>query len=119
IVLNLRSVEDVYNPGHIKESMHVFGTDAPRTPVVSYLRNKLHTFYIGRNVCCSSVWCSELDLPLDTPAKLRSHFKRLAWCKVVLFQTRKPIPHMHRDLTVHAARQCHAVCPLLACDIYV
>jgi sulfate adenylyltransferase len=44
----------------------------------------------------------------DTPAELRAHFKKLAWRKVVAFQTRNPMHCAHRELTVRAARQHQA-----------
>jgi len=87
----------------------VFGANDPAHPSVAYLRTRVKEFYVGGKV-------SAIQLPAHfdyvelryTPTELRSHFKKLAWRKVVAFQTRNPMHRAHRELTLRASRQHQA-----------
>ncbi|KAH9832179.1 ATP-sulfurylase [Rhodofomes roseus] len=103
--LAIITIEDVYRPDQVKEAINVFGADDPAHPSVSYLRRKVKEYYIG-----GKVQAIEPPVHFDyvalryTPSELRAHFKKLAWRKVVAFQTRNPMHRAHRELTVRAAR---------------
>ncbi|KZP34741.1 ATP-sulfurylase [Athelia psychrophila] len=107
--LAIITVEDIYKPDRVKEAVEVFGADDPAHPAVAYLRNRVHDFYIGGKVQAIQAPTHFDYVALRyTPAELRSHFKKLAWRKVVAFQTRNPMHRAHRELTVRAARQRQA-----------
>ncbi|KAF7981892.1 hypothetical protein HWV62_31475 [Athelia sp. TMB] len=107
--LAIITVEDIYQPDRVKEAVEVFGADDPAHPSVAYLRNRVKDFYIGGKVQAIQAPTHFDYVALRyTPAELRSHFKKLAWRKVVAFQTRNPMHRAHRELTVRAARQRQA-----------
>ncbi|KXN91054.1 Sulfate adenylyltransferase [Leucoagaricus sp. SymC.cos] len=100
--LAILTVDDIYRPDQVKEALQVFGADDPTHPSVAYLRNRVNEYYVGGKVKV-----------IQTPAHfdyvaLRSHFTKLAWRRVVAFQTRNPMHRAHRELTVRAARQHRA-----------
>ncbi|KAI0093255.1 ATP-sulfurylase [Irpex rosettiformis] len=103
--LAILTVEDIYRPDLVQEAIQVFGADDPAHPSVTYLRSRVKEFYVG-----GKVQAIQLPTHFDyvalryTPAELRAHFKKLAWRKVVAFQTRNPMHRAHRELTVRAAR---------------
>ncbi|KAL1736074.1 hypothetical protein EV714DRAFT_242411 [Schizophyllum commune] len=107
--LAIITVEDVYQPDRVKEAEKVFGADDPAHPAVAYLRSKVKDFYIGGKVQAIQAPQHHDYVALRyTPTELRNHFKKLAWRKVVAFQTRNPMHRAHRELTVRAARQRQA-----------
>ncbi|VDC07713.1 unnamed protein product [Peniophora sp. CBMAI 1063] len=107
--LAILTVSDIYQPDKVKEAVKVLGADDPAHPSVAYLRANVKDHYIG-----GSVQAIQLPTYFDyvalryTPSELRAHFKKLAWRKVVAFQTRNPMHRAHRELTVRAARQRQA-----------
>ncbi|EDR11892.1 uncharacterized protein LACBIDRAFT_183631 [Laccaria bicolor S238N-H82] len=107
--LAIITVDDIYTPDRVKEAIQVFGADDPAHPSVAYLRNRVQDFYIGGKVqAIQSPSHFDYVALRYTPSELRSHFKKLAWRKVVAFQTRNPMHRAHRELTVRAARQRQA-----------
>ncbi|KZT43618.1 sulfate adenylyltransferase [Sistotremastrum suecicum HHB10207 ss-3] len=109
VALAILSVEDVYRPDKTHEASSVFGADDPAHPSVAYLRNKVKDYYVGGKVQAIQAPTHFDYVALRfTPAELRAHFKKLAWRKVVAFQTRNPMHRAHRELTVRAARQRQA-----------
>ena len=109
--LAILTVQDLWKPNKQNEAAKVFGNgeDDIAHPSIAYLHNTVKDTYVGGNV-------QAINAPLHydyvaqrfTPAELRSHFKKLAWRKVVAFQTRNPMHRAHRELTVRAARQRQA-----------
>ncbi|KAI0266795.1 hypothetical protein BC834DRAFT_969307 [Gloeopeniophorella convolvens] len=107
--LAILTIDDVYKPDRVKEAIQVLGADDPAHPSVAYLRTRVKEFYVGGKVSAIQSPSYFDYVPLRyTPAELRAHFKKLAWRKVVAFQTRNPMHRAHRELTVRAARQHQA-----------
>ncbi|GBE81122.1 Sulfate adenylyltransferase [Sparassis crispa] len=107
--LAIITVDDVYLPDLVKEAIQVFGADDSAHPSVAYLRTKVKEYYVGGKVQAIRAPTHFDYVALRyTPAELRAHFKKLAWRKVVAFQTRNPMHRAHRELTVRAARQLQA-----------
>lgn len=104
--LAILTVEDIYQPDRVKEAEKVFGADDPAHPAVAYLRKAVKEYYIGGKIQAiqAPTYFDYVALRY-TPAELRAHFKKLAWRRVVAFQTRNPMHRAHRELTVRAARQ--------------
>jgi len=107
--LAIITVDDVYQPDKVEEAVQVLGADDPAHPSVTYLRKNVRDYYIGGAIQAiqGPTYFDYVALRY-TPAELRAHFAKLAWRKVVAFQTRNPMHRAHRELTVRAARQRQA-----------
>ncbi|EPQ29465.1 uncharacterized protein PFL1_03220 [Pseudozyma flocculosa PF-1] len=103
------TVADLYPVDKVREAVSVFGSDDVAHPAIAYLRSSVKQFYVGGNVQAISKPSYYDYVALRyTPAELRQHFAKIAWRKVVAFQTRNPMHRAHRELTVRAARQRQA-----------
>lgn len=91
------------------EAKTVFGSEDLAHPAITYLFKQVKDLYIGGNVqAISKPQYYDYVALRYSPAELRMHFTKLAWRKVVAFQTRNPMHRAHRELTVRAARQRQA-----------
>jgi sulfate adenylyltransferase len=107
--LAILTVHDIYTPDKPLEAAQVMGADDSAHPAVSYLHKQTKEFYIGGKVQAIQAPTHYDYVALRyTPAELRAHFHKVAWRKVVAFQTRNPMHRAHRELTVRAARQRRA-----------
>ncbi|KAK4686875.1 sulfate adenylyltransferase, partial [Tremellales sp. Uapishka_1] len=107
--LAILTVSDIYTPDKALEAEAVMGADDLAHPAVSYLHRQVKEFYIGGSVqAIAAPTHFDYVAIRYTPAELRAHFHKLAWRKVVAFQTRNPMHRAHRELTVRAARQRRA-----------
>ncbi|KZV85870.1 putative sulfate adenylyltransferase [Exidia glandulosa HHB12029] len=107
--LAILTVEDIYTPNKPLEAERVFGADDSAHPAVAYLHNRVKELYVGGKVeAIKAPAHFDYAALRYTPSELRAHFKKLAWRKVVAFQTRNPMHRAHRELTVRAARQRQA-----------
>ncbi|EJU04095.1 sulfate adenylyltransferase [Dacryopinax primogenitus] len=104
-LLAVLTVQDVYTYNKKNEAVKVFGADDIAHPAVKYLYDRCKEYYVG-----GKLQAIKLPTYFDyvalryTPTELRAHFNKLAWRKVVAFQTRNPMHRAHRELTVRAAR---------------
>lgn len=107
--LAILTVSSVYQPDKSYEAKQAFGADDLAHPSVAYLHKVVGDYYIGGNVeAIQPPQHYDYVALRFTPAELRSQFGKLAWRKVVAFQTRNPMHRAHRELTVRAARQRQA-----------
>ncbi|EIW72080.1 hypothetical protein TREMEDRAFT_72647 [Tremella mesenterica DSM 1558] len=107
--LAILTVEDIYKPDKHLEAEAVMGADDLAHPAVTYLHKHTQDYYVGGKIEAIQKPTHYDYVALRyTPSELRAHFHKLAWRKVVAFQTRNPMHRAHRELTVRAARQRRA-----------
>lgn len=108
-IIAILTVSDLYDVNVSREAELVMGADDKAHPAVAFLYQNAKDYYVGGNVqaVAKPQYFDYVELRY-TPAELRHHFSKVAWRKVVAFQTRNPMHRAHRELTVRAARQLQA-----------
>lgn len=109
VLIATLEISDNWTPDKSREAKLVFGTEDDKHPGVNYLMNIAHPVYLGGKL-------KGIEAPMhydfkgwrDTPAEMRSRFKKLGWRKVVAFQTRNPMHRAHQELTFRAAKEHEA-----------
>ena len=109
VAIAILTVSDQYEVDRAREAELVFGANDPAHPSVAYLHQQVRDVYLGGPVqaIAKPQYYDYVELRY-TPAELRHHFEKVAWRRVVAFQTRNPMHRAHRELTVRAARKLQA-----------
>ncbi len=109
VILAILSVTDRWRPDKKREAERVFGADDPAHPGVRYLHETAGPVYLGGPVLgLQAPVHYDFRARRDTPNELRAFFRKMAWRRVVAFQTRNPMHRAHVELTIRAARQVQA-----------
>ncbi len=109
VLLATLEISDKWRPEKKEEAALVLGTTDTAHPAVRYLFETAGPVYLGGKL-------RGLQAPIHydylqhrhTPNELRGLFKKLAWEKVVAFQTRNPLHRAHQELTFRAAQEAGA-----------
>ena len=96
-------------PEKDEEARAVYGTDDEAHPGVAYLLHRTHPVYAsGRVFGLGPLAHYDHHALRHSPAALRERFRKLAWRRVVAFQTRNPLHRAHVELCLEAMRACEA-----------
>ena len=105
LLLAILTPGETWQPDLRREAMGVFATTDTDHPAVGYLLNQAGRYYIEGSL-------EGVRLPphynfeslRHSPRRLRAHFAKTGWDRVVAFQTRNPMHRAHKELTDRAAR---------------
>lgn len=108
-MLAVMSVDDVWRADKRGEADAVYGTTSETHAGVRYLYDQTRNTYVGGTI-------EGIQLPAHydfeklrhTPEELRQLFDKLGWHRIVAFNTSKPMHRLHRDITLHAAKNAQA-----------
>jgi sulfate adenylyltransferase len=109
VMLAALHVEEIWECDRLAEAERVYGTRNVEHPGVAHVLQTAYPFCLGGRI-------EGIQLPSHydfrslrlTPAEVRARFSRLAWRKVVAFQTRNPMHRAHHELTLRAVKEHEA-----------
>ncbi len=112
-IIAVLEIDAIWQPDKIHEAEAVYGTTNSCHPGVKRLIEEMHTYYIGGKLYAVPGNPGALRFIgkghyYYTPAMLKAHIKKHGWQRVVAFQTRNPLHHVHVALTRRAMEQVDA-----------
>ncbi|MGF1620135.1 MAG: bifunctional sulfate adenylyltransferase/adenylylsulfate kinase [Rhodomicrobiaceae bacterium] len=106
LILAILEISSIWQPDKTREAEKVYGADDMAHPAVRYLHDKAGSHYVGgRLIGLQAPNHYDFKGRRNSPAELKSFFKRNGWEKIVAFQTRNPLHRAHLELTMRAAEQ--------------
>ncbi len=109
VMLAAIEVEEAWEIDRKAEALRVYGTDDRQHPAVAYLFDRSNPVAVaGRLLGMQLPTHYDFVSLRATPADLRRRFERLAWRRIVAFQTRNPMHRAHFELTLAAAKDVEA-----------
>lgn len=108
-MLAVLRVKDKWKPDKKREAQLVYGTTSLNHPGVRYLYQQTHDTCVGGELEGIQLPAHyDFEMLRNTPEELRRLFGKLAWNRVVAFNTSKPMHRLHRDITLRAAEEAQA-----------
>jgi len=109
VLLATLEVGDIWTPDKSEEAATVFGTEDIAHPGVDDLLIRSGAVYLGgRLQGVEPRHHYDFRLFRDSPAELRTRFRKLGWRKVVAFHADMPMHRAEQELTSRAARDHEA-----------
>ncbi len=109
VLLATLEVRDIWTPDKSEEAAAIFGTEDVAHPGVDDLLTRSGPVYLGgRLQGVEPQHHYDFKLFRESPAELRTRFRKLGWRKVVAFHAHKPMHRAERELTSRAARDSEA-----------
>lgn len=109
VILAVLMITDRWQPDKHEEAVKVFGSDDVSHPAVNYLFHTAGDVYLGGEVTgIQAPVHYDFRARRNSPNELRAYFRKMAWHRVVAFQTRNPLHRAHQELTFRAAKNTQA-----------